>query len=104
MIDIGDLISFASPIFSALIIWYFQVQAKKRDEETKERAEARKAESYLFLEQLYSIGKLTYANSVAIKEGKVNGVMEDAMISYKSSKEKMLTFMREQSSDNIWCP
>lgn len=90
--------AFLSPIVSALIIWYIQCQylrrEKIRDEQIAEerkrqekreadkerelsaKADSRKQESLIIMRMIKAVGKLSYANSVEIKEGKVNGVME----------------------------
>jgi len=114
-----SILHFFSPIASALIIWFIQqsyirrekerdaerlAELKHRDEfdrqrdrETKERGEARKQETLLTMRMIKAIGKLSYANSVAIREGKVNGVLEEAMMYYKDASDEMSNFLREQA-------
>ena len=117
--DITSITAFLSPIASALIIWYIQRQylhrEKTRDEqiqeerhrqekkeeekerELKARVESRKQESLLTMRMIKAIGKLSYANSVAIKEGKVNGVMEDALMYYREMSTELSEFLQEQA-------
>jgi len=117
-----EIIAFLSPIISALIIWYIQHRHmehdKKRDEvileekrrqeqrekekekESNIRAEARKQENLLTMRMIKAVGKLSYANSVAIKEGKVNGVMEDALIYYRDASDEMTEFLQEQAVEH----
>lgn len=114
-----EILAFLSPIVSALIIWYIQHRHmehdKKRDElllaekrrqeerekekeaESNARAEARKQENLLTMRMIKAIGKLSYANSVAIKEGKVNGVMEEALVYYRAASDEMTEFLQEQA-------
>jgi hypothetical protein len=118
----AEIIAFFSPIVSALIIWYIQhrhmehdkkrdelLLAEKRRQEEKEkekeaesnaRAEARKQENLLTMRMIKAIGKLSYANSVAIKEGKVNGEMEEALIYYKDASDEMTEFLQEQAIEH----
>jgi len=117
-----EIIAFLSPIVSALIIWYIQHKHmehdKKRDEvileekrrqeqrekekekESNTRAHARKQENLLTMRMIKAVGKLSYANSVAIKDGKVNGVMEDALIYYRDASDEMTEFLQEQAVEH----
>ncbi len=118
----AEIIAFLSPIVSALIIWYIQHRHmehdKKRDElllaekrrqeerekekeaESNARAEARKQENLLTMRMIKAVGKLSYANSVAIKEGKVNGVMEEALVYYRDASDEMTEFLQEQAVEH----
>ena len=119
--DTSGIMAFLSPIVSALIIWYVQYHNIKRDKrrdlereeerkrqerkdaerdkESKERAEARKQESLITMRMIKAVGKLSYANSVAIKEGKVNGVMEEALMYYRDASSEMTEFLQEKATD-----
>ena len=117
-----EIIAFLSPIVSALIIWYIQhkhmehdkkrdevileekrrqeQREKEREKESNIRAGARKQENLLTMRMIKAVGKLSYANSVAIKEGKVNGVMEDALIYYRDASDEMTEFLQEQAVEH----
>ena len=118
----SQFLAFISPIFSALFIWYVQFQCtrrdrkieeerklerlklenieKQREKENKEHIQARKKENLLTMHMIKAIGKLSYANSMAIKEGKVNGVMEDAIKYYNQTNMEMTEFMQESAVSN----
>jgi hypothetical protein len=117
-----EILAFLSPIASALIIWYVQYNNIKRDKrrdlereeerkkqerkdaerdkESKERAEARKQESLITMRMIKAVGKLSYANSVAIKEGKVNSVMEEAIVYYRDASDEMTEFLQKQAVEH----
>lgn len=117
-----EILAFISPIFSALFIWYVQFQCTRRDrkieeerrlerlkleniekhreKENKEHIQARKKENLLTMHMIKAIGKLSYANSMAIKEGKINGVMEDAIKYYNQTNMEMTEFMQESAVSN----
>ena len=117
--DITSITAFLSPIASALIIWYIQRQylrrEKIRDEqiqegsrrqekkeeekerELKARVDSRKQESLIMMRMIKAIGKLSYANSIAIKEGKVNGIMEEALMYYRETSSELSEFLHEQA-------
>jgi len=118
----SQVLAFISPIASALIIWYIQYRHiqrdKKRDEEQKrerirqeeiynlkeaeslKRAEARKQENLLTMRMIKAVGKLSYANSIAIKDGKVNGVMEEALMYYRDASNEMTEFLQETAVEH----
>lgn len=118
----SQFLAFISPIFSALFIWYVQFQCtrrdrkieeerklerlklenieKQREKENKEHIQARKKENLLTMHMIKAIGKLSYANSIAIKEGKINGVMEDAIKYYNQTNMEMTEFMQESAVSN----
>ena len=120
--DTSGIMAFLSPIVSALIIWYIQRQylrrEKIRDEQIAEerkrqekreadkerelsaKADSRKQESLITMRMIKAIGKLSYANSVAIKEGKVNGVMEEALAYYRDASDEMTEFLQEQAVEH----
>lgn len=117
--DTSGIMAFLSPIVSALIIWYIQRQYLKREkvrdeqiqeekhrqekrehekeQELKVRTDSRKQESLLTMRMMKAIGKLSYANSIAIKEGKVNGVMEEALMYYRETSSELSEFLQEQA-------
>ena len=118
----SQVLAFISPIASALIIWYIQYRHiqrdKKRDEEQKrerirqeeiynlkeaeslKRAEARKQENLLTMRMIKAVGKLSYANSIAIKDGKVNGVIEEALMYYRDASNEMTEFLQETAVEH----
>ena len=118
----SQILAFISPIASALIIWYIQYRHiqidKKRDEERKKerirqeqleaikekenlkRAEARKQENLLTMRMIKAVGKLSYANSIAIQEGKVNGVVNEAIMYYRDASDEMTEFLQETAVEH----
>lgn len=122
MINYKDILAIISPVMSALIIWYIQRSQIRRDKERDaqiireaerrrnhelalakeagERAEARKKETLLTMRMIKAVGKLAYANAVAIKEGKVNGVMDEAMSYYKATSDDLSYFLQEQATEH----
>ena len=50
------------------------------------------------LKSIDAVGKLTYANAVAIRDGKTNGEMHEAMEAYQENKTEMYEYLLEQNS------
>jgi hypothetical protein len=111
-----NIIAFISPIASSFVIWYIQrryeiksqrqqqLQDEERNRIERERAErneTRRKESILILKSIKSIGKLSYVNAKALKDGRVNGCMEEALLYYKETNEEMNNFLQEQAVNHI---
>lgn len=122
--NFSTLCTVITPIFSALVIWYIEhhhIESDKRQEELRneerkrqdekarqaelrviERAIARKTESLLTMQMIQAIGKLSYANAIALKEGRINGVMEDALQYYSKKNNEMTKFLQEQAVEHYF--
>lgn len=119
---VRDFLAFLSPIISSVIILYIQWShtniEKKRDQQLKdereiiaikdnllqaaviERANSRKSESILTMRMIDAIGKLSNATARALKEGRVNGVMETALMCYIRTAEDMTNFLQKQAVEH----
>lgn len=99
-------------IVTGVILFYFQRTQNRKDEERKRiehehyeeskcRSEARKKEGRLSLKLLMANGKLSYASAMAIKRGKPNGEMEDAMTDYEVAKKDYYNFINNEYVERI---
>lgn len=52
----------------------------------------------LILKSIDAVGKLTYANAVAIRDGRTNGEMHEAMETYQENKAEMYEYLLEQNA------
>ena len=102
------VMAIVSPITSAIIVFFVQrkynnldkLREKEYEDKNKDMEKtyaAQRRENILVLSTLNSIGKLAYANSIAIKEQKVNGVMDDALATYEKNRRDLSDFLREQA-------
>lgn len=109
---ISTILAYLVPVVSALFVWYLEhkhEQSEKNREETRKKAEeenmkridARKLENMLMLRMVDGIGQLSYANAVAIKEGKVNGVMEDALCNYVTVSRELEEFLQKSATESL---
>ena len=64
----------------------------------EERDAAKAKENILILKSIDAVGKLTYANAIAIRDGKTNGEMHEAMECYSESKQEMYDYLLEHNS------
>ena len=95
---ISIIISVATSIFSGIVLFfikrYFDNKEKIEIEEEKERQK----ENVLILKSIDAIGRLTYADSIAIRDGKINGEMKDAVQSYIAIKSELYDYLIDQNS------
>ena len=117
-----DLVTIAFPIFMTAIVGFYVWSVKRRmikqdeahEKRDKERAglnkkvheaylvraEARRKESLLLLEVIDSIGKIAFANSIAIQGNNANGEIDLANKSYKISSKRLTSFLRETAIES----
>ena len=70
---------------------------KKNDARAQEAQKIKEKGELLNLEMTAANGKLSYACAMAIKRGKVNGEVEDAVNAYEAAKEKYYEFLNMQA-------
>ncbi len=95
---VAIIISVASSIVSGMVLFFLQRYFKRKAKRDDERDAAKERENILILKSINAIGKLTYANAIAIRDGKTNGEMHEAMESYGEAKQEMYDFLLEQNA------
>lgn len=98
---ISIIISIGASVISGMALFFLQRYFKKKEKRETERDKVRRRENVLLMKSLDAVGKLTYANAIAIRDGKTNGEMHEAMESYNESKEEMYDYILEQNSKII---
>ena len=86
---VAIIISIASSIISGMVLFFLQHFFKKKAKRDDERDAAKEKENILILKSIDAVGKLTYANAIAIRDGKT---------SYNESKEEMYEYLLEQNA------
>lgn len=90
---IATIISICASAISGAILFFIQRYFNKK-EKREERFEVRREKKdTLMLKSLKAIGELTIANSIALKEGKVNGEMHKAMTNFEEVNEELFDFL-----------
>lgn len=95
---VAVIISVVSSIISGMVLFFLQRFFKKKSKKDEERDAMKAKENKLILKSIDAVGKLTYANAIAIRDGKTNGEMHEALESYSESKEEMYNYLLEQNS------
>ena len=97
---VAIIISVASSIVSGMVLFFLQHFFRKKAKNDEERDEAKRKENLLILKSIDAVGKLTYADAIAIRDGKTNGEMKAAIEAYKKADEEMYEFLLEQTTKN----
>ena len=95
------VIAIAQTVFISMLIFYLQRRQNKYDKKTQERVDAQKTESLRQLEMSMAGCKLSYAVAMAVKRGKPNGEIEEAINAYNDAKTKYYEFIDEQAMTHL---
>ena len=94
------IISIASSIVSGLVIYFLKKYFDKKEAKDNKKEELKRKENILILKSIDAIGKLTYANSIAVRDGKTNGELKEGLKAYNDVKKDMYDYLLEQNSIN----
>ena len=83
-----------------MVLFFLQHFFRKKAKKDEERDESKRKENLLILKSIDAVGKLTYADAIAIRDGKTNGEMKAAIEAYKKADEEMYEFLLEQTTKN----
>ncbi len=94
---VAIIISICSSIVSGMVLFFLQRFFKNKAKKDEERDAAKARENILILKSIDAVGKLTYADAIAIRDGKTNGEMKEAIEAYKKADQELYEFLLEQS-------
>ncbi len=95
---ISIIISIATSVFSGIVLFFIKRYFDNKEKIEIEKEKARQKENVLILKSIDAIGRLTYADSIAIRDGKTNGEMKDAVQSYIAIKSELYDYLIDQNS------
>jgi len=95
---VAIVISVCSSIISGMVLFFLQRFFKKKAAKDEERNRAKRRENLLILKSIDAVGKLTYADAIAIRDGKTNGEMKEAIEVYKEADKELYEFLLEQTT------
>ena len=93
------IISVGASLISGGALFFLQRYFKRKDLADEKRANVTAKENILILKSINSIGKLTYANTLAIRGGKQNGEMRDAMETYAEVNDELYNYLLERNAN-----
>ncbi|MBE6603013.1 MAG: hypothetical protein E7636_01610 [Ruminococcaceae bacterium] len=94
----ATIISICASIISGMVLFFLKRYFDRREKEEKERDAVFAKENILILKTIDAVGKLTYADAIAIRDGKTNGEMKEAIEAYKKADQELYEFLLEQNS------
>lgn len=97
---VAIVISITGSVVSGMVLFFLQRYFKKKAKTDEERDAAKRRENLLILKSIDAVGKLTYADAIAIRDGKTNGEMKTAIEAYKKADQELYDFLLEQSTFN----
>ena len=95
---VAIITSICCSVVSGMVLFFLQRFFKKKEKQQEKLDQAKAEENRLILKSIDAIGKLTYANAVAIRDGKTNGEMKAAIAAYKEANEQMYEYLVNQST------
>ncbi len=95
---VSIIISACASIISGMVLFFLKRYFNKKRKEDEERDKAKARENILILKSINAVGKLTYADAIAIRDGKTNGEMKDAMKTYAEVKDELYEYLLEETS------
>jgi len=98
MDNLAIIISILGSIISGVVLLFVKRFFQSRDQKDEERRRDAQKESILILKSIDAVGKLTYANAVAIRDGKTNGEMKQGVDAYHSVQDEMYSYLLEQNA------
>lgn len=92
------IISIAASLISGMVLFFLQSYFRRKAKQDEERDKTKDKENYLIMKYIDAIGKLTYANAIAIRDGKTNGEMHEAMEAFEEVKSEMYEYLLKQGT------
>ena len=87
------IVSIVSAVLSGVLLYNYKSTIKKREQAEQRKNEQMVSENILILRSLNAVGKLTVANSVALRDGKANGTLETAMEEYEAVQDELYNYL-----------
>ena len=99
-IVLSIVISATASILSGAVLLLTKRYFKNKEEVERQRHEDRVRENMLIIRSIDVIGKLTVANSVALRDHKVNGTMNNALKEYEEVAAELYGYLVEINARN----
>ena len=87
------LLTSVASVFSGVVLFLIQSHLKKQRKKEEEREAEKANQMTLIIRTLNSLGKLTVANSIALRDGHTNGELKDALKEYKEVEADLFDYL-----------
>ena len=95
------VIGMVPTLITGVFLYLFQQKSKAAEDAREQHQKARKAESMLQLQMIMANNKLSYAVAMAIKRGRPNGEVEEALEAYEEAKRAYYNFLNSFYNNQI---
>ena len=87
------LLTSVASVFSGVVLFLIQSHLKKQRKKEEKRETEKANQMTLIIRTLNSLGKLTVANSIALRDGHTNGELKDALKEYKEVEADLFDYL-----------
>ena len=87
------LVTSVASIFSGTVLFLIQKFFKNQQRKDEERENSKALQTALILKALNALGKLTVANSIALRDGKTNGKLKSALSEYEVVEKELYEYL-----------
>lgn len=87
------LITSAASVFSGTVLFLIQRHFKRQQKTEEEREKDKALQTSLILKSLNALGRLTVANSIALRDGKTNGELKTALSEYEEIEKELYEYL-----------
>ena len=87
------LVTSVASIFSGTVLFLIQKFFKNQQRKDEERENSKALQTALILKALNALGKLTVANSIALRDGKTNGELKSALSEYEVVEKELYEYL-----------
>ena len=87
------LVTSVASIFSGMVLFLIQRFFKNQQRKNEEREKDKAMQTALILKSLNALGKLTVANSIALRDGKTNGELKSALSEYEVVEKELYEYL-----------
>ena len=92
------ILSPLASVVSGTALFFLQRYFKQKDKKDEARDAIKAKENVLILKSVNAVGKLTVANSIALRDGKTNGEMHTALEEYGEVDKEMYEYLLERNA------
>lgn len=90
---VTTILTSCATIISGTILFLLKRFLSRQQKREEERDISKAKENSLVLRSLNALGKLTVANSIALRDGKTNGEMSSALHEYEDVEKEMYEYL-----------
>lgn len=94
-------IPICTSVIGGMVLYSLKTFFRKQQEKEDMRDKAKTKETALVLETLNAVGKLTVANTIALRDGKTNGETTAALTEYEHVEKKLYRYLVECHSEFV---